>query len=120
DAGIALEWEAIAAGESLTLSPPQALNLGRILREAVSNLIKHAGSARAHIRLAADATGLRLEVRDFGAGCVNSGSGRGLANMTMRAARIGAEFRMESPASGGCEIRVRLPAARAGRQSDPG
>lgn len=119
DAGIALEWEAAAEGISLMLSPPQALNLGRILREAVSNLIKHAGATRARIRLVVDGADLCLEVRDFGVGCVSPVAGRGLGNMAMRAARIGAEFRLESPPSGGCVIRVRLPVAREGRQPDP-
>jgi len=115
DVGIALEWETEGALESQSLSQPQALNLGRILREAVSNLIKHARTGRARVRLALIPAGLTLEIRDFGMGCAGPASqskGRGLRNMAMRAERIGAGFSQRTRTSGGCEIRVELAAAR--------
>ena len=118
DAGIALEWEARGDLDGHALSQPQALNLGRILREAVSNLIKHAGTHRARIRIVLDSGELRLEIRDFGIGRPaqpTSGNGRGLRSMAMRAERIGAAFGQHFETPGGCEIRISLPREKIGR-----
>ena len=112
EAGIGLDWVQRGRLDGLQLTQPQALNLGRILREAVSNVIKHARAAHARILVDADASGLLLEVRDDGIGCQGTGngpSGRGVRNMVMRAGRIGAEFSRHRPATGGCEIRLLLP-----------
>jgi signal transduction histidine kinase len=136
DAGIALAWEmteeevktgkaekaaaaadtpgAVSELETLVLSQPQALNLSRILREAVSNLIKHAQSPRAEIRLVLKPAGLELSIRDFGVGCpqaAGQGNGRGLANMAMRAERIGATLHRIRVETGGCLIHLHLPRA---------
>ena len=114
DAGIALDWTQRGEFDGLHLSQPQALNLGRVLREAVSNIIKHAQAGRTHVQVNAGATGFLLEIRDDGIGCQGDGGrppGRGVRNMAMRAGRIGAEFSRHRPASGGCEIRLLLPLA---------
>lgn len=114
DAGIALDWTQRGEFEGLHLTQPQALNLGRILREAVSNVIKHARAEKAQVRIDADAAGFSLEIRDDGIGCQGDGGrppGRGVRNMVMRAGRIGAEFSRHRPKAGGCEIRLRLPFA---------
>lgn len=110
-AAITLDWQARGDLESIELHPSQTLNLGRILREAVSNLIKHAQAGRAEIGVEAAVDALRLWVRDDGRGCngESGGNGRGLSNMEARAARIGATFVRRDLASGGCEIEVSLP-----------
>lgn len=112
DAGIALDWTQGGEFDGLHLTQPQALNLGRILREAVSNVIKHAQAEKALVRIEADASGFLLEIRDDGIGCQGDGGrppGRGVRNMVMRAGRIGAEFSRHRPKDGGCEIRLLLP-----------
>ncbi|MEW6676683.1 MAG: ATP-binding protein [Pseudomonadota bacterium] len=129
DAGIVLDWEMTGEEgkaeeadapsipgelETLVLSQPQALNLSRILREAVSNLIKHAQSPRAEIRVGLKPEGLELSIRDFGVGCPQAagrGNGRGLGNMAMRAERIGATLHRSTAESGGCLIQLHLPRA---------
>jgi signal transduction histidine kinase len=112
DAGIALYWTQRGEFDGLHLTQPQALNLGRILREAVSNVIKHAQAEKAQVRIDAGAGGFSLEIRDDGIGCQGDGGrppGRGVRNMVMRAGRIGAEFSRHRPKAGGCEIRLLLP-----------
>jgi len=113
DAGISLEWVASGPLESQSLNQHQALNMGRILREAISNLIKHAQSPRAAIQLTLAADGLNVAVEDFGVGCpqaTQNGSGRGLRNMAMRAERMGASLLRRTQPHGGCQIRIHLPA----------
>ncbi len=116
EAGIALDWAQPHRLEDLDLTQPQALNLGRILREAVSNLIKHAQAGQALIRIEFDADSLSLAIRDDGIGCdaaTQRPPGRGVRNMEQRAGRIGALFSRHNHTAGGCEIRVRMPFAAA-------
>ncbi len=114
EAGIALDWAQPNHFDGLDLTQPQALNLGRILREAISNLIKHAQAGQARVRIDVDADFLSLTIRDDGVGCAGATSrppGRGVRNMEQRASRIGAKFSRHSHAGGGCEILLRLPFA---------
>lgn len=114
DAGIRLDWSQLGEFDGLHLTQPQALNLGRILREAVSNIIKHAGANGARVHVNAGERGFLMEIHDDGIGCQGDGArppGRGVRNMVMRAGRIGAEFSRHRPAAGGCEIRLLLPLA---------
>lgn len=118
EAGISLDWTqpnwSLPSLENLSLTPPQSLNLGRILREAVSNLIKHARASQARIQINVEAGTLRLQIRDDGVGCGGASPrppGRGVHNMEQRAKRIGAIFSRESHVAGGCEIQVELPLA---------
>lgn len=116
EAGISLGWVqpnwSLPSLEDLDLTPPQTLNLGRILREAVSNLIKHASASNAWIQISVEAGTLSMLIRDDGIGCDGASSrppGRGVRNMEQRASRIGARFSRHNPADGGCEIQVWLP-----------
>lgn len=112
EAGIRLDWRRIGEQGDLRLTQPQALNLGRILREAVSNVIRHAGATLVRVELAHADRDLSLTIGDDGRGCADPGNGRagrGLRNIEMRAARLGGRFRRESPAAGGCIIGVTLP-----------
>lgn len=114
EAGISLDWTQPNNLDGFDLTQPQALNLGRILREAVSNLIKHAQARNAWVRISLDADSLSLLIRDDGVGCNGTSlrpAGRGVHNMEQRAGRIGAIFTRHNHADGGCEVRVRLPLA---------
>jgi signal transduction histidine kinase len=116
EAGITLDWAQSGELEQHALTQPQALNLGRILREAVSNLIKHAEADNARVQISVDAGTLSLLIRDDGIGCAGASArppGRGVRNMEQRASRIGAEFSRASRSAGGCEIQISLPLARA-------
>jgi signal transduction histidine kinase len=118
DAGVALDWRQSGSFEGHDLTQPQALNLGRILREAVSNLIKHAQAGQAWVEISLDAEALTLAIRDDGIGCAGNSlrpPGRGVRNMAQRASRIGATFTRESLLAGGCEIQLRLPLQLADR-----
>ncbi|NTV94421.1 MAG: histidine kinase [Thiobacillus sp.] len=110
DAGIALDWHQAGDLDALRLTRPQALDLGRILREAVSNVIRHAGAHRVTVDLERCAGQLSLTVRDDGRGCAGEHkSGRGVRNMEMRAGRLGGSLSRESPAGGGCAVAVVVP-----------
>jgi len=88
--------------------------LYRIVQEALTNASKHGQAARAVVELREDLTSICLLVRDDGKGFdpSASSSGFGLLGMRERAALLGGELRIESPRTGGTELRVRIPTQR--------
>lgn len=88
--------------------------LYRIVQEALTNASKHGQATRAVVELSEDATSIRLFVRDDGKGFdpSASSSGFGLLGMRERAALLGGELQIESPSTGGTELRVRIPTQR--------
>lgn len=109
EAGLTLEWRSDIA--SHLLSQPQALNLGRILREAISNAIRHAQARRVRVSLVLDAARFCLEIEDDGTGFPQetTAKGRGLRNMAARAARLGGALERDSGELGGCRLRLTIP-----------
>ena len=80
--------------------------LGYAVREAITNVVRHAGAATCTIE--ADEHGVRIA--DDGGGFDRRRSGNGLTGLRERAERAGAGFDVEtSPA--GTVLSVRLPAA---------
>jgi signal transduction histidine kinase len=64
------------------------LNLFRVCREAIMNIIKHARAEKVSIHLHVDKERLSLNVQDDGQGCppeLFDGHGRGISNMKSRA-----------------------------------
>jgi signal transduction histidine kinase len=95
---------------------PRQLPLGvdlsayRVVQEALTNALKHAGAARAEVLLRYGADALELEVRDDGRGSKNGHSGgHGLVGMRERVTVFGGEFDAGPRPEGGFGVRVRLP-----------
>jgi signal transduction histidine kinase len=82
------------------------------LREALSNVARHAGAGRVEIHVTADDAGLRLSVLDDGCGsttAARTGPGRGLANMADRAEALGGTFALAERAGGGTRLEWQVP-----------
>jgi signal transduction histidine kinase len=91
---------------------PQALDVSafRIVQEALTNTLKHAGRARADVVLRYEPAAVTLEVRDSGAGKANGhGTGHGLVGMRERVAMFGGELDAAAQSGGGFAVRARLP-----------
>jgi signal transduction histidine kinase len=72
-------------GEPFELPPGIDVSAYRIVQEALTNALKHAGPARAHVIVCYSPEELELEVLDDGAGSGNGGgSGHGLAGLRAR------------------------------------
>ena len=85
--------------------------LMRIVREAVSNAIRHGGARSVAITLARD-DGLRLTVEDDGIGLRATepgGTGFGLVSMRERAEALGGTVELSNSRQGGARIKVWLP-----------
>jgi signal transduction histidine kinase len=99
-----------------TLPPALDLSAYRIVQEALTNALKHAGAgAHARVALLRDEAGLTIAVVDDGA--VNghvppSGpGGHGLAGMRERVDLLGGELHAAPRADGGFAVAARLPIA---------
>jgi len=107
-AGLTSSWRLDLPDEEATpLSPHATLQVLRILQEALTNVLKHARAHHVRVWLQLDDGRLRAEVCDDGLGLPvadASGGGRGLRNMRTRAARLGAELRIEPAPAGGTRV----------------
>jgi signal transduction histidine kinase len=83
----------------------------RIVQEALTNALKHAGPAHATVRIRRDERALAIEVSDDGRGNGNGGSGgHGLVGMRERVAVYGGRLDAgPRPAGAGFALRVELP-----------
>jgi signal transduction histidine kinase len=91
---------------------PQAADLSayRIVQEALTNTLKHAGPARAAVVVRFEPGAVTLEVRDTGTGAApGNGTGHGLAGMRERVAMFGGELEASAAPDGGFAVRARLP-----------
>jgi signal transduction histidine kinase len=82
----------------------------RIVQEALTNTLRHAGASRAEVVVRADKGMLELDVRDDGrGGGFADGSGRGIAGMRERAALLGGTLEAGPLPDGGFRVHARLP-----------
>jgi signal transduction histidine kinase len=96
-------------GRPRALSATVELNAFRIVQEALTNVLKHAGPTRATVVLDYAEDHLRVEVRDQGRGSAPSPSaGYGLISMQQRAAMLGGRLTAE-PAEPGFVVSAWLP-----------
>ncbi|MDO5625609.1 MAG: hypothetical protein Q4G71_13085 [Pseudomonadota bacterium] len=112
-ADIALDWHASAPDVPITLPPRTAMLLTRVLREAISNVIRHSGAARCTVGVSVSASDLFLLVEDNGRGMnpQMARRGMGLANIERRLRRLGGTHRHEPGAQGGVRLIAHVPCA---------
>jgi signal transduction histidine kinase len=90
--------------------PGVDLSAFRIVQEALTNALTHAGPAQARVVLRYKADELELEISDDGPGTGDgSGSGYGLVGMRERVLVYGGELQAGRQPGGGYALRVRLP-----------
>ena len=98
------------------------LSAYRIVQEALTNSLKHAGrGASAKVAVRRTASALELSVVDDGAGAghtaESSSPGHGLVGMQERVNLLGGELRAGRRAAGGFEVRAWFPLAVADEPS---
>jgi signal transduction histidine kinase len=84
----------------------------RILQEALTNVIRHAGTGAATVRVVHDGEMLVLEVEDDGRGPLSNGDaghGTGIQGMRERAAALGGAVEAGPRPGGGYRVLARLP-----------
>ena len=102
--------------EAVELIPPhQIAEIMNILREAVSNSVRHARARTITLRAGRSEQAIALAVQDdgdgFAASASQTGSGHGLANMQARASALGGSLHVESTPGNGTRVLLTLPVA---------
>ncbi len=101
-------------GVESTVSDEVAAQLLAVMREALTNVRRHAQATRAWVRIDLVGSDVRLEVADDGTGFVDGpqvGGGSGLGNMDLHADGFGGMLEVHHPASGGTIISWQVPAS---------
>jgi signal transduction histidine kinase len=96
-----------------TLVPAEiAEHLLAVLRESLSNVVRHAGASRVAV-LVAVGDELRLTVRDNGVGLSGDGRRSGLLNLNDRARELDGTFDAAAAPEGGAEVVWAVPLPRS-------
>lgn len=107
-----LPVEAVMVGTPQPLPPGLDLSAYRIVQEALTNTLKHAGEAHARVLLRYEPDSLEIEVIDDGRGVsadASTDTGRGLIGMRERVQLFGGSIESGPRPGGGFLVRARLP-----------
>lgn len=102
-------------GQQVPLPPGVDLSAYRIIQEALTNTVKHAGPATAEVVLRYDTSAVELEITDTGtATAPGTGTGHGLIGMRERITLLGGDLATGTrDDGGGYQVRARLPLVTA-------
>lgn len=96
-----LHWDCGELPDMPHLGPEGLTDLVRVVREAISNALRHARASDIWLRSRVEDNRLRLEVEDNGVGIESlDHNGHGLSNMRRRAESLGANIEILSSRSG--------------------
>ena len=106
-----LPVDLVVVGQVRRLSAGLELSAYRVVQESLTNSLKHAGPARATIRLDYRADVLEVEVSDDGRGAAVAATagGQGLIGMRERVESFGGELRAGPRTGGGYEVAATFP-----------
>jgi signal transduction histidine kinase len=99
------------------IAPEQTGEVVSILREAVSNSVRHGGARNITLQARRSDETVVLAVQDDGSGfdpSASGGQGHGLANMQARAAAMGGSLRITSAPGKGARVLLTLPVRSTG------
>lgn len=114
-AGIGLHWNLADDLADPELATDRVLHLYRIVREAISNVIRHAQARNVRVRVKIVADRLYLELTDDGHGVSSEQSvrGSGLGNMRERAAELAGDICWTPGTEGGLKVLLTMPLQEA-------
>lgn len=90
------------------LPPEVERGLALVVREAATNITRHARATRAQIEFACDGGAIQLRIADNGNGGI-AADGNGLSGMRERVAALGGTLSIDSPKGQGTRLLVRVP-----------
>jgi signal transduction histidine kinase len=110
--GIAISYE--KQGKPFPVESSAAVQIYRILQEALNNVARHSDATQAWVRLRFTPSVLELEVEDHGAGFNGQPAkhGIGLVAMRERSELMGGRIVFSTPTDGGTVVHVNVPRER--------
>ncbi|MEO3786226.1 sensor histidine kinase [Actinocorallia sp. B10E7] len=118
DRGLAGALRALTAGQPIPVETdfdegraPAAVEAAAyfVVAEALTNIAKHSGAARASVAVRRERDRLQITVRDNGKGGADDGRGSGLAGIRRRVAALDGTTLIDSPEGEGTTVQVELP-----------
>jgi signal transduction histidine kinase len=101
--------DVVVEGDPVELPPGVDVSAYRIVQEALTNALKHAGPAHARVTVSYAPDVVDLAIVDNGRGPATDGGGYGLAGMRERVALYGGSLESGVAPGGGYALHVRLP-----------
>ena len=102
------------SGMNEPVSPQVEITLFRVIQEAITNIVRHAGASRVNIQLSARDAVVTAIIEDNGRGfdveaAFQSPESWGLRGIRERAAVVGGRLNMESKVGKGTRIKLQIP-----------
>ncbi|MGO4703317.1 sensor histidine kinase [Dyella sp. 2RAB6] len=97
--------------EGFALSPAIEAALALVLREAVTNIHRHARASAASVRFVHDKTRFQMQISDNGCGGL-AAHGNGVSGMRERVRALGGSLEIDSPKRHGTCLRIAVPLAK--------
>lgn len=114
-AGLQPQWQAGEPPEGMTLPARMHVHLTRILREALSNTIRHSAATQCAVRIGIDRDRLTLEVEDDGRGLAGGAkttrAGHGLSSIERRVRQLQGQHVFGPGPTGGARLWLAVPLA---------
>ncbi len=106
EAGMTLTWQLPTTEQSHPVNTAAALNISRLLRESVSNVLRHARASHLTIGLTCHEHKLVFTIQDDGVGLKDSATlgNRGMNSMRARASALGGFIQWETLTPRGCRV----------------
>jgi signal transduction histidine kinase len=107
--GIAISYE--KTGTPFDVNGSAAVQIYRVLQEALNNVARHSGAKQAWVRLLFESATLELEVEDHGVGLNErpAKQGIGLVAMRERSELLGGRIVFSAPSAGGTLLHLSVP-----------
>jgi len=107
ETGLEFDFTKRLEGKSLGLSSLQIFNIYMSYKEAITNIVKHAGAGSVRVKMALAGGKFALTIEDDGRGfdpAALNEDGQGIKNMMKRAANIGWEAKFDSAPGQGTKV----------------
>lgn len=108
-AGVELQWRYPPGVDTVEVPAGYAFHLARILREAVSNALRHGGTRALDVTFQIDCGALWMRVGDEGKGLDGSRPGHGMRNMCARAEALRGSIHWRHGGLAGTVVELRVP-----------
>jgi signal transduction histidine kinase len=107
--GIAISYE--KQGAAFHVNSGGAVQIYRVVQEALNNIARHSGTKQAWLRLHYLPSALEVEIEDHGVGFspATARAGIGLVAMRERAELMGGNIEFSAPATGGTRVHLTIP-----------
>ncbi|NYF54271.1 sensor histidine kinase [Micromonospora purpureochromogenes] len=113
DAGVQVDLR--RRGRPVEVPADLGLAAFRIVQEALTNVVRHAGTDRCRVTVEHGPGEVVVDVVDDGRGGPVAGDGHGIVGMRERVALLGGQFRAGPRPEGGFRVTARLPVPEADR-----